>query len=93
MAVSGLTSSTSESRMRTRMGSPDSKQRVSIVTSLPGKSWLTASDSIPYWPYHFWTPSTLMALWLGRFWKGDHAPTKSVSGVSQANAKGGSGVF
>jgi len=56
--VGGEASKISPSRIRTRIGSLQSRQGQSIWTSLPGKSQLTASDSNPHCPYHFCRPST-----------------------------------
>jgi hypothetical protein len=54
--VGGSTSRISSSRMRMRIGCPQSRQRVSRRVSVPGKSQRTASTSSPHWPYHFCSP-------------------------------------
>jgi hypothetical protein len=51
--VGGEASRISPSRIRTRIGSLQSRQGQSIAISLPGYSQLTASDSNPHWPYQF----------------------------------------
>jgi len=63
--VFGLTSRISSSRMRTTIGCPQSRQRVSMRISLPGKSQRTASASSPHWPYHFCSPSMVTKYWVG----------------------------
>ena len=46
--VGGSTSRIASSCMRMRIGSPQSRQRVSMRTSIPGKSQRTASTSSPH---------------------------------------------
>ena len=68
--VDGDASRISPSRIRTRIGSLQSRQGQSIWTCLPGKSQLTASDSNPHWPYHLCSPSTVIRYWVGMFENG-----------------------
>ncbi len=69
-ASSGSHESTSPSRISTEIDSPKSGQTVSILINLPGNSQHTASDSVPHWPNHFCSPSTLILYWLGWSEKG-----------------------
>lgn len=61
---------TTPSFISTRMGDPQSKQRVLMVTVFPLKSQLTASDSNPHCPNHFCCPSIVIRCWVGRLLKG-----------------------
>ena len=69
-ASSGSHESTSPSSISTEIDSPQSGQTVSILINLPGNSQHTASDSVPHWPNHFCSPSTLILYWLGWSEKG-----------------------
>lgn len=75
--------STRPSRISTRRGWPQSRQGKSTVTSFPGNSQLTASDSKPHWPNQVWRPSMVIRYWVGRLLKGANDTMRSVRGYSQ----------
>jgi len=78
--LGGEASRISPSRIRTRIGSLQSRHGQSICICLPGKSQLTASDSNPHCPYHFCSPSTEIRYWVGVLENGAGDATKSVPG-------------
>jgi len=65
MMVSGSLRTITPSLTSTRIGSPQSRQGVSIRTVFPGNSQLTASDSKAHCPNHFDSPSMLSLNWVG----------------------------
>jgi hypothetical protein len=66
----GSTESNSPSRIRTRIGSPQSRQAQSMRTSCLGKSQQTASDSNPHCPYQRWRLRIVIKYWVGRLANG-----------------------
>ena len=66
----GSTDSNSPSRIRTRIGSPQSKQGQSIRTSCLGKSQQTASDSILTGRTSVVVSRTVIKYWVGKLANG-----------------------
>jgi len=66
----GSTDNNSPSRIRTRIGSPQSRQGQSIRTSCLGKSQQTASDSNPHWPYQRCLLRIVIKYWVGKLANG-----------------------